>query len=147
MWGSLRGSCAWVCFAAGRGAGLRPQFSCSFVDSPLAGRPLILCTLLLTAVEFAQTVCFRYVLHDLIFQPLPNLSVKGLDRFEVHRTVSFPSSFRRASPRLQDYLLVRFGKQAVSPGKKRPSTGGVAGLDPNLLPSDPAPKHGGSARL
>jgi len=92
--GSRRGCCSWVCYAARRRAGLRPQFSCSFVDSPLAGRPLFFGTLLLTAVIFAQSVCFRYFLRDLIFQPLPHLSVNCLDRFEVHRRFPSPHRFQ-----------------------------------------------------
>jgi hypothetical protein len=50
-------------FRRGRGAGLRPQFTCSFVDSPLAGRPLFFGTLL-TAIIFAQPVGLRHVLRE-----------------------------------------------------------------------------------
>lgn len=105
------------CFAARRGAGIRPQFSCCFVDSPLAGRPFFFGTLLLTTVIFAQAVRLRYVLRDLLSTPLPKLSVKSPDRFEVHR--QFPSIFSfKPGPKEVDYALVHFGKQAGSSLRK-----------------------------
>ena len=138
MGSSRRGFCSWVCFTARR-AGLRPQFSCSFVDSPLAGRPLFFGTLLLTAVIFAQTVRFQHVLRDLIFQPLPNLPVKCLDRFEVHR--QFPSPARlTAGPQVARLCAPSLWKANHFSSQKRPSTGGVAGATPNPLSNQPCSK-------
>jgi hypothetical protein len=77
-----------VWFRAKRRTRFRPQLSSRSAMSSLAKRPFSFGALLLAAVEFAQAVRLWHVLHNLSFQPSPELSVQCLGHFQVRQRFS-----------------------------------------------------------
>ena len=100
-------------FKPARHGGFRRQFSCSFVNSPLAGRPFFFGTLLPAAVIIRTTrpPPVRPARSD--FSTVAETFFEVSGPFRGTWTISSRSSFK-PGPRGCGYALAQFGKQAVS---------------------------------